>query len=176
VKAILAVALFFVVPSIRIAAQTAPETKPCASSPIWLSPVRKPEEGWTIGFVDKARMLYPETPMASLYPALKGVFQSEYAVKERHFTYVEAYVDPCDHSAYLRTRYLHVEHVYAFVKNGKIFAYGMYGGCESWFKGELMPDACVMSILLTDTTGSGKFDSLRAGRDNPDTIPAWVGK
>jgi hypothetical protein len=167
--------LLFAVPSTLLFAQAAQETKPCDAKPDWILQLRKPDEGWDTSFVDRAHKPVRVGLARSGGSELAGVVRTEYAARKKYFTWTEVVVDPCDHSARLRTRHLLIEQVYGYSRNRKTFAYGVYGNCGDLENGRWISASCDTGALLVDTTGNGKFDLLHFGVWAPSTVPDWVG-
>jgi hypothetical protein len=163
-------------PGARLAGQATPEAKPCDAKPDWFLQVSKPDSGWDTGFVGRAHKLGHEAPALTAKPGFEGVHEAEYAARQKYFKWIELVAYPCEHRVSLKTQRLLIGHVYAFTKNGKTFALAVQGNCGNLVKGEWHAAGCDTGILLIDTTGSGKFDSLRIGRSAPDAVPAWVDK
>lgn len=82
-------------------------------------------------------------------------------------------MDSCDQSATIVPAYLRVEHAYGFSVSGRTFALVLSGNCGWFEKGRWISAMCDESIALVDTTGSGTFDLLEIGEENPD-MPTWV--
>jgi len=176
-KALVVFALAFAASSgAGLGAQAPSETKTCDAKPDWIAQVRKVDEGWDIGFVGKTRKLGSEAPMLASTPGFTGVTVTEYATRQKYFKWTDVVVYPCDHTVSLRTKRLLIKHIYAYSKNRKAFAYTIAGDCGSLEKGVWVGALCDTSALLMDTTGSGKFDFLRLGVQQPDNVPGWVGK
>ena len=83
-------------------------------------------------------------------------------------------VDQCNHAATLRPFWLRIEHISAFSVKGRVFAWSVYGNC-GFFEGRWLGAGCDTGVLLTDTTGNGKFDYLQIGVWAPRQLPEWVG-
>ena len=161
-------------PSVSLMGQAAPETKTCTAKPEWITKISKPE-GWDTSFVGNARRPPFESPFTS-GPELASIDQTEYPAREKYFAWTEVVVDSCLHSASLKTQHLLIQRVYGYALNGKTFAYGVFGNCGSLEKGVWVAAGCDTTLLLTDTTGNGRFDSLQFGVWAPKSVPDWLEK
>ena len=160
----------------QLAAQDEPVPKPCDAKPDWILQVSKPDAGWDTGFVDKAHKLGRDGPILTSKPDLEGVVVSEYPKRRKYFIWTEVVAYSCDHSATLRTERILIAHIYGYAKKGKTFAYAVLGNCGKLEQGAWHAAGCDVGVLLMDTTGTGRFDLLRIGRESPISTPDWVNR
>ena len=149
---------------------------PCESKPEWIQYIQNLDDGWKIDFVGEPQSAPHLARLLTSQPGFVEVEVTENESKRKFFKWTDVIVDTCKHSAELKTEYLRVTHVYAYAVEGKVFAYGVYGVCGHMEKSVWIGAGCETGLMITDTTGSGKFDSLQFGRWTPSTVPDWVHK
>jgi hypothetical protein len=174
-KSLCVLALAFSIgPGFYVCAQTKSDSSGCTAKSDWITAVRKPDQGWNIDLIDNAHKIRQGRQTVGSDPAYQDVLETEYAIKNKYFAWTDVVVNPCDHSASLRTQHLRVDHAYGFSWRGKTFAYLFYGNCGALENGEWVSASCVTGIMVSDTTGTGRFDFLQFGKMGPSAIPEWV--
>jgi hypothetical protein len=166
-----------IVISLVPAAQGQSANSQCNQQPVSIPSLTKPDNtGWDVTFAKDAQVL-SKGPYVLSDGKGSGLTIISYAVKKVVITLPHIEVNVCDGTGTIRYRYFTPKQVIGFEKNGRLFAYQVWGQSI----GGPEPDSPVigmnMYFIFYDMHGDGIFDTVRIGSGiGMPRIPDWLEK
>ena len=154
--------------------QKANDTKPCNQDWTSVRDLFKPRDGWDIGFIDASKVLSEESALKVPDPVFSGVTSVQLGLKSREFYFPDIQFRGCSREAVIVESSMVVDRVVAFKKNGRVFAYKLFGGIRNLEDGVWQARMAHANILVYDPDGSGKFNDIILYSPEIPYLPKWV--
>ena len=142
----------------------------CVEKDLWIRQLKNMREGWSTKFAENSR----ELSRNHLPLQERDVVVVQFQPSASTFEFPELLVNQCDQSATLNKAFLELKRVTAYQRNGRTFAWALYGTIVSGPASGATVSGADLNIVLSDTQGTGKFDVMRIGASFTPVVPGWI--